>query len=69
VNFGYEFVERLGPPHQPIFVIIAWAKLPNGNIRSTDRIEAGSKKEARFEAATALLALLEADAAFGGTAA
>lgn len=59
VNFGYELVEHLGPSHQPVFVMTAWAELPSGERRTTDRVEAGSKKEAQLAAAADLLASLE----------
>jgi hypothetical protein len=44
----------------------AWAELPGGDRRITDQITAGSKKEAQSAAASALRALLEAEADFRG---
>ena len=66
VNFGYDLVDHQGPSHQPIFVITAWAELPGGKRYTTDRIEAGSKKEAQLAAADALRTVLEGDASFKG---
>jgi dsRNA-specific ribonuclease len=66
VNFGYDLVAHQGPSHQPVFVMTAWAELPGGDRRTTDRVTASSKKEAQVAAASALRALLEADANFSG---
>jgi Cft2 family RNA processing exonuclease/dsRNA-specific ribonuclease len=66
VNFGYELMDHHGPSHQPVFVMMAWAELPGGDRRITAPVTAGSKKEAQLAAASALRALLEADADFGG---
>ena len=66
VDFGYELIDHHGPSHQPVFVMTAWAELPGGDKRITDQVTAGSKKEAQLAAASALRALLESDADFGG---
>jgi Cft2 family RNA processing exonuclease/dsRNA-specific ribonuclease len=65
-HFGYDLVDHQGPPHQPVFVMTAWAELPGGNRCVTDQVTAGSKKEAQLAAADALRALLQADASFTG---
>jgi dsRNA-specific ribonuclease len=66
VNFGYDLIAHQGSSHQPVFVMTAWAELPGGDRRTTDQVTAGSKKEAQVVAASALRALLEADANFSG---
>lgn len=58
-DFGYDVVDRRGPSHQPVFVVVAWANVPEGRVEGT-AVEARSKKQGEREAAEALLERLEA---------
>jgi Cft2 family RNA processing exonuclease/dsRNA-specific ribonuclease len=58
-GFGYELIERRGPSHQPVFVVVAWAEAGSfGRIESA-RTEARSKKDAERAAAEGLMDRLE----------
>jgi Cft2 family RNA processing exonuclease/dsRNA-specific ribonuclease len=58
-GFGYELIERRGPSHQPVFVVVAWAEAGSlGRIESAET-EARSKKEAERAAAEGLMVRLE----------
>ena len=58
---GYELLEQAGPSHQPTFVMVAWANLPDGrNVRS-EPAGAPSKKAAQAAAANGLLDRLAAE--------
>ncbi len=52
-------IERRGPSHQPVFVVVAWAEAGSlGRIESAET-EARSKKEAERAAAEGLMVRLE----------
>ncbi len=56
-GYGYEVVERRGPPHQPIFVMRGWVDAVDGERVSTDGLDAASKKEGEAALASGMLAL------------
>jgi len=55
---GYELLDQSGPSHHPIFVMVAWATIPDGRTIRTEPISASSKKSAQRTAADHLLDLL-----------
>lgn len=57
-DFGYRIEDRRGPVHQPVFVIVAWARLPDGSTLEGDACESGSKKSAERDAADRLASRL-----------
>ena len=64
-GFGYELIERRGPSHQPVFVVVAWAEAGSfGRIESA-RTEARSKKDAERAAAEGLMDRLEQEGVVG----
>jgi Cft2 family RNA processing exonuclease/dsRNA-specific ribonuclease len=56
-GFGYELVERRGPPHQPVFVIRGWIERPDGERVFTERAEARTRKEGEAAVAPWMVAL------------
>ena len=44
---GYELLDQSGPSHQPTFVVVAWAKLPDGRLIQTEPAQGTSKKAAQ----------------------
>ncbi|MEW6741825.1 MAG: putative dsRNA-binding protein [Planctomycetota bacterium] len=59
-DFGYEIVARDGPSHSPIFVMRAWALLPDGTRLDSAPVDAPTRKEAERDAASRLLDLVKA---------
>jgi len=58
---GYELLEETGPSHQPTFVMVAWARLPDGRSLQSEPAVAPSKKAAQAASADRLLARLAED--------
>jgi Cft2 family RNA processing exonuclease/dsRNA-specific ribonuclease len=58
---GYELLEQTGPSHQPTFVMVAWAKLPDGRSFQSEPAVAPSKKAAQAASADRLLGRLAED--------
>lgn len=56
-GYGFELVERKGPPHAPVFVVRGVLSTTDGATRFTEVVEARSKKEGDIAAAVPLLAL------------
>jgi Cft2 family RNA processing exonuclease/dsRNA-specific ribonuclease len=55
---GYELLDQRGPSHQPTFVVVAWARLPDNRMMRSEPASAPSKKAAQTTAANQLLTLL-----------
>ena len=55
---GCEFLDQSGPSHQPNFVVVAWARLPDGRTLKTEPASAASKKSAQRAARECLVGLL-----------
>ncbi len=58
---GYDLLDQSGPSHQPTFVVVAWAKLPDGRTVKTEPTPAASKKSAQRAAGERLVELLIAE--------
>ncbi len=56
-DYGFELVEKKGPPHAPVFVMRGVLQTASGETVRTEVVEARSKKEGEIEAAAPLLAL------------
>jgi Cft2 family RNA processing exonuclease/dsRNA-specific ribonuclease len=59
-GFGFELVERRGPPHAPVFVYRGWVVDARGVRHETDALEGASKRDGELAVARALLALVTA---------
>ncbi len=57
-DFGYTLHDQRGAPHRPIFVMTGWALTAGDERIETDPVEAGSRRTAQREAASALVARL-----------
>ncbi|MBU1701169.1 MAG: MBL fold metallo-hydrolase [Candidatus Eisenbacteria bacterium] len=53
-DFGYEEIDRSGPSHRPVFTMVGWVTVPNGERIDSAPAEASSKKEAQRAAAELL---------------
>ncbi len=60
-SVGYELLEQAGPSHQPTFVMVAWAKLPDGRSLQSEPACAPAKKAAQAASANSLLTQLSAE--------
>ncbi len=58
---GFELLEQAGPSHQPTFMVVAWARLPDGRTLQSEPAGAPSKKAAQAASADRLLGRLADD--------
>lgn len=59
-TFDYSLTSTSGPSHQPVFTIVCYAILENGERIESNPVSASAKKEARREAAAGLVERLTA---------
>lgn len=55
---GYDLLDQAGPSHRPTFVMVAWARLPDGRTLQSEPTSAPSKKAAQTASADRLLTVL-----------
>ena len=56
-SFGYELLDRRGPPHQPVFVVRGFVERMNGERLLTEPIEAKTRKEGEAAVASQMVTL------------